>query len=282
MEIDGETYLTLKNYHFDSIGEIRQEDFYFIAVRKERQTLRLTLNRPNKKNALHPQMLNEIAFAMHYAYYSKAIWSLIIEARGDVFCAGADLSALSGEVESHHSKIPLPENEVVIVSLFSEFSKPIIALVTRNVYAGGMLIIGGSTYVLADPNVSFSLPETKRGLWPFQVMQSLSSLIPQRKLLDWCIRGHAISANEAMEWGLISHVINEDDQESILKELLNEIHENSPTAIKKGLKAWSQLSIKEDTQINLAKLHEELSTSPDAQEGIKAFKERRTPKWEGS
>ena len=123
-------------------------------------------------------MINEIAFAMHYAHFKSTVWVVLFEAKGSVFCAGADLKAMSGDIEPHNSSVPLPKYPVIIGDLFRKIHKPTIACVRKNVYAGGFLILAGCLFVVADNKLNFSLPEVKRGLFPFQVMASLTKVMP--------------------------------------------------------------------------------------------------------
>ena len=77
----------------------------------------MELNREKKKNALHPQMVNELAYAFQYAHSNKSIWMVVIQAKGNVFCAGADLKAMAGMAAPHDSTIPSPQGEILIGDL---------------------------------------------------------------------------------------------------------------------------------------------------------------------
>ncbi|MEL6989568.1 MAG: enoyl-CoA hydratase/isomerase family protein, partial [Bacteroidota bacterium] len=97
--------------YFDSIDSqsFKEQTFAFLIVEEEDHVLSITLNRAKKKNALHPQMVNELSYAFQYAHEHKDIWVVQIQAKGDVFCAGADLKAMSGISEEFHSTIPQAE-----------------------------------------------------------------------------------------------------------------------------------------------------------------------------
>jgi enoyl-CoA hydratase/carnithine racemase len=92
-----------------------------------------------------------------------------------------------------------------------------------------MLIMTGCNYVVTKPSVEFGLPEVKRGLYPFQVMSSLLEVMPARKVIDWCITGKSISAEEVLTDGLITHVT--ENIEDKVNEILSTLFENSPNAI---------------------------------------------------
>ena len=78
---------------------LNQQTFAFLLVEEKSNVLTITLNREKKRNALHPQMVNELAYAFQYAHSNKDIWMLVIQAKGKVFCAGADLKAFAGIIE---------------------------------------------------------------------------------------------------------------------------------------------------------------------------------------
>ena len=259
--------------------EIKNYFFHFIVYNIKDNTLSIKFNRPEKKNALHPQMINEIGVLLEYAKYSKYVRVIIFESTGDTFCAGLDLKAINSKIDKVKSTIPSPKSEIIITSLLKNSAKPIISKVTGNVYAGGFLLIANSTYVLATDNLKFSLPEVKRGLFPFQVMESLIQILPPKKVLSWCIRGNTISSKEAKKIGLITeiHDVNTIDKE--VEDLKNEILENSPKAINMGIKAFNYLSNQNKNQKYLQKMLKELTKTNDAKEGIKAFIEKRKPNW---
>ena len=268
-------------YNKEDVENIESYKFDFIELDENDHVFTITLNRPEKKNALHPQMMNEIAFAMHYAHFNNSIWAVVFKANGDVFCAGGDLKAMMGDIAPHQSTVPIPEKEVLMGDLFNSINKPTISVVEKNVYAGGFLILAGCLYVIANENLRFSLPEVKRGLFPMQVMASLIQVMPPRQVLDWCVRGYSISAMQARERGLVTHLSNQDDIENDLSNLVREIFENSPTAIRLGLEAFSHITVKPNQHQYLLDMLNETIKSNDAKEGFKAFKEKRKPNWTG-
>ena len=114
-----------------------------------------------------------------------------------------------------------------------------------------------------------------------QVMASLIQVMPAREVLDWCVRGYSISAMQARERGLVTHLSNQDDMENDLSNLIREIFENSPTAIRLGLEAYSHITVKPNQHQYLLDMLNETIKSNDAKEGFKAFKEKRKPNWTG-
>ena len=262
--------------------EIKKYSFHYIDYKIKNHTLSIKLNRPDKKNALHPKMIDEIGVLIEYAKYSKYVRIIIFESTGDTFCAGLDLKVINSKIDKIKSTVPSPKSEIIITNLLKNSAKPIISKVKGNVYAGGFLLIANSTYVLATANLKFSLPEVKRGLFPFQVMESLIQVLPPKKALSWCIRGNTISSKEAKKIGLITEIHDIDVIDKKVEDLKNEILENAPKAINMGIKAFNYISNQNKNQKYLQKMLKELIKTKDAKEGIKAFIEKRKPNWENN
>ena len=268
-------------YSPEQMSFLDEHHFAFIKIEIADHVLTITLDRAEKKNALHPQMINEIAFAMHFAHFSKDIWVVIFEANGNVFCAGGDLKAMAGFIEENDSTIPEPNGEVLIAELFNKLHKPTITKVTGDVYAGGFFFLAASTYTVALDHIQLGLPEVKRGLYPMQVMATLLKVMPARKVIDWCIRGYNLPVVTAAEWGLITHVVKMDNMDDVVDEIISDLKSNSPTAIKLGLEAYDHISPTQDQHKYLYTMLQKAIQSNDGQEGLAAFKEKRKPIWTG-
>ena len=271
-------------YTKEEVANFKDRIFAYLLIDEAEHVLTITLNRPEKKNAMNPVMINEIAFALSYAHYNNDIWVVVMAANGDVFCAGADLKAFAGgDQDTTNSTIPEPSAEVLLGEIFTQLHKPSIAKVHAPVYAGAFLIICGCTHVVAADNATFALPEVKRGIWPMQVMQSLLNIMPTRKVLDLCILGKTINSREALDLGLITSIVSPNDLDNEVAGLASKIFGNSPAAIKHGLRAFDELRSIDNDQKHayLKKMLGEILKTDDAREGITAFKEKRKPNWTG-
>ena len=245
-------------YTNKQLSDFWKNDFYFLKLKEQNQVFHLTLNRANKKNALHPQMQNEIAFCFDYISQNNEIKLVLIQSTGDTFSAGADLKALSNNIEAHTSTIPQPNKKIILGNLFTNLYKPKLALVEGNVYAGGCLIVAGCNYVVSLRDITFSLPEVKRGIFPLQVMESLSSIIGLKKTIDWCLRGYKINAETAKEWGLVDEVCDKENIQSSVKKWIDDFSGNSHNAIKFGLKAYQEHFHKNSNHEKLEKLFRDM------------------------
>lgn len=272
------------NYTEEQIQNFHNQTFEFLEVTFENHVLTITLNRPEKKNAMHPVMMAELAYCAAFAHYEKEVWCVVLQANGDIFCAGADLKAFAGQTDStSKSTIPLPQGEVLVGELFPKTFKPCIAKVHGDVYAGGFLLICGCTHVIAAEGTKFGLPEVKRGIWPMQVMASLKPILPARTILDFCMRGLTLNSDEALKIGLVSQVVEKEQLNQTVNQLVEEICNNAPAAIRLGLQAFyemNNLPFHEQHAYLKSMLGKVLSTK-DSQEGIKAFMEKRKPHWSG-
>lgn len=275
--------MTNPYYSPEQTLNLHTERFAYLEVQERDQVLYLTLNRPAKRNALCPKMVHELAFALAYAQHSPGVWAYVIRANGPVFCAGADLQAFMGKEEAHNSSITAPTQEVLIGELFRQVHKPGICVLEGDVMAGGLFFPAGCLFTVAEAQVKFSLPEVRRGLFPFQVMAALMEVIPARRVLGWCVRGGALSAQEAFETGLVTQLAASGEGPAVAAQLLAELLANSPTAIRMGMAAFETLR-REAPQEAHSYLYQQLmllAQSADAREGMMAFMEKRPPVWKG-
>ena len=245
--------------------------------------LSITLNRPEKRNAINTVMGNEIAYALSYALQEKNIRVVVIKAKGKVFCAGGDLATMSGKVAETTSTVPKIGGFDSISSLIRNLNKPVICKIQGSVYAGALLMVTNATHAIAVDDAKFAAPEIKRGIWPFMVMAGLFRVMPKRQGLDFIMRGEAIDAMTAEKYGLITQAVPKDELDLRVDELANDIANLPPNTMKMGLEAYNQQdSMSFDEAIPY--LNEQLKEclkSEDAKEGITAFFEKRQPTWIG-
>ena len=252
-------------------------EFQATKIKIENNILTITLNRPEKKNALNNVIMNEICYALSYAKQERDIRVVIIGAEGDVFCAGADLRR-----EQSESNVPKIEGSDDISLLIRHLYKPVICQIQGSVHAGALLMVTNCTHAIAVEDAKFSAPEILRGVWPHMVMAGLFRVMPKRAGLDFCMRGQAIDANKAKEWGLINESVPADELESAVNELAKDLANLAPGTMQFGLEAYVNQDAMDfdDALPYLAKKSAETFAGPDAQEGIAAFLEKREPNWD--
>jgi enoyl-CoA hydratase/carnithine racemase len=249
--------------------------FEAIELSIENNIMRITLNRPGKKNAINPVMANEIIYLLAFAAQERNIRVVIINANGDVFCAGGDLGAMSGESSESTSNVPSLGGGTEEISLrIRSLNKPVICEIQGPVFAGALLMVTNSTHAIAVEEATFSAPEIKRGIWPFMVM-------PKRQGLDFIMRGNKISSHDAERFGLVNKVVDKEKLGKEVNKIATELSKLAPGTMRLGLEAYNHQD-KMDFDEAVPFLKEQLEKcleSDDAKEGITAFLEKRDPDW---
>ncbi len=237
----------------------------------------ITLNRPEKKNAINNVMMNEINYALAYAKQEKSVRVVIFAAKGDIFCAGADLSRTNSD-----SNVPKLDNADDISLAIRHLYKPVICKIQGSVLAGALLIVTNSTHAIAVNEATFSAPEIHRGLWPFMVMAGLFRVMPKRVGLDFIMRGKPIDSKKAMDWGLINKTVKKEELDKKVDKLADELASLAPETMQFGLEAYEKQDSKSFDEA-LPYLKEQIAKcfeGKDAKEGISAFLEKRKPNWD--
>ena len=269
----------------DSTNLLSLEGLVFEAteINLDRHVLSITLNRPEKRNAINTVMGNEIAYALSYALQESNVRVVIIQAKGEVFCAGGDLASMSGQVEETVSTVPKIGGFDSISLLIRNINKPVICKIQGSVYAGALLMVSNATHAIAVNEAKFAAPEINRGIWPFMVMAGLFRVMPKRQGLDFIMRGEAIDAMTAEKYGLITQAVAQDELDQTVNKLATDFANLPPKTMKMGLAAYNRQDAMAFDDA-LPYLKEQLAKclqAEDAKEGIAAFFEKREPKWKG-
>ena len=252
-------------------------DFQAIKLDIVNNIITLTLNRPEKKNALNNVMMNELNYALAYAKQERSIRVVVIAAEGDIFCAGADLTRTKSE-----SNVPKIEGADDISLSLRHLYKPVICKIQGSVLAGALLIVTNATHAIAVKDAKFSAPEIHRGLWPFMVMAGLFRVMPKRAGLDFIMRGQPIDSSEAEKWGLINKSVDRVELDDAVSSLAEELANLAPETMQFGLEAYEKQDSKSFDEA-LPYLQEQIAKcfeGKDAKEGIAAFLEKRKPNWD--
>ncbi|WP_427968232.1 enoyl-CoA hydratase/isomerase family protein [Altererythrobacter sp.] len=266
----------------ETLTHFEGETFEAVIPQLEDHILTVTLNRPQRRNAINDVMVDELLHLLSFAKHTRAVRVVVLAASGDVFCAGGDLKALSGEPQpKSQSTIPhLGEVDDMVIALY-HLNKPVIARIQGPVLAGALLMVCNATHAIASDRATFSAPEIKRGLWPFQVMAGLFRILPRRDATDFIMRGQMLSARRAAELGLVNEAVPHELLSVRVGKLAQELASYAPATMQAGLKAMRDVEMAsfDDALPDLKSRFFTCVASDDAKEGMAAFFEKRAPVW---
>jgi methylglutaconyl-CoA hydratase len=253
-----------------------------VLVEKRGAVQWITINRPERRNAMNDAVTDGIAAGLAQASNDPDVRAVVLTGAGDrAFCAGADLSAGSGSFRYDYSKVGL--SFVRLMKQARDLTLPLIARVNGHAMAGGMGLMGMCDMAIAVDSARLGMPEVKVGIFPMQIMAVLQRLIPSRKLYEMALTGEPVTAAEALELGLLNYVVPAAELDAKLDWLLNRLLDKSPTAIRRGkyaMRITEQLNFDQSAVFMEAQIGT-LALTEDAAEGRAAFIEKRTPKWPG-
>lgn len=193
---------------------------------------RITLNRPEKRNALNDELIESLKNSIRTAAMTESIRVILISGAGKDFCSGADLSALQ-----KISQASVAENQDDARSLMELFSLirhvpvPVVAAVRGRALAGGCGLATACDIVLAAANARFGYPEVKIGFVPALVMAILRRNVSEKRAFELITRGEEISAAEAIQIGLVNQVLQEEDFESAVTAYVSGFEKTSRSAV---------------------------------------------------
>lgn len=241
----------------------------------------LTLNSPEQRNALSLELMDEMQKQLNLVAKDRDIRVVVIKGNGPAFCAGHDMNELVGEnYDIHHFRKIFSVCSDMMQTLH-KLPQPVIAQVHGVAMAAGCQLVAACDLAIADSKTKFSTPGVKIGLFCSTPMVPLCRVIGRRRALDMLFTGRFVSAQEAEKFGLINKVVDPDKLAEETKNWALEIAQYSRFTLEFGKKAfYKQIDQDEASAYKFAK--EAIAKNciaEDAQEGMKAFLEKRKPKW---
>jgi enoyl-CoA hydratase len=257
------------------------------TVERDGDVVIFTMNRPEKKNALSGDMLAGLVLGYEYVDADPTVRCAILTGAGGNFSSGADLVAMGQQSDDPKVQAVMARgNNPHWKALLRDYrlSKPLIAAVEGYAVAGGTEILQGTDIRVAGESAIFGVWEAKRGLFPLGGSACrLPRQIPYTLAMDILLRCPPVPAPQAKEIGLIGHVVPDGQALARAKELAQEVAQNAPLSMMAILRAWRETEHMTDEE---AMQHQdpigwEVFATEDAQEGPKAFAEKRAPNYQG-
>jgi enoyl-CoA hydratase/carnithine racemase len=260
---------------------MQERAYQTISVAEADGVATITLNRPERRNAIGTQMTNELLYALEDATSAESVRSIVLTGAGKAFCAGGDF----GQMTSGASEGELPfkgDYKDLLVALFYA-QKPVIARVNGHAMGGGLGLCAASTFAVASTEAKLGTPEVNVGLFPFMILAVLERVMPRRRLIEMMLGGERLSAEEAAAAGLVNRAVPPGELDAAVKHYTELVASKSPSTVRLGLAALRDtdgLGFKEKLPTLSERLGQCLATD-DAREGLMAFFEKREPKWTG-
>lgn len=255
-----------------------------ILVTRQGPVETITLNKPERKNPLGPEMVNELCWALDEAKEAADVLVVVLTGAGEAFSAGGDLKMMSsGPDEQGREALAQRGDYVDLLTRFTTIGKPTIARIRGVAMGGGLGLVAACDFAIAGQSAVFGTPEIKRGLFPMMIMAVLRRVISKRRLMEMMLLGEKFDASTAASIELVSRAVPDASLDDEVSALAAKLAAQSPTAMRMGLSAWNAQADR-DLAGSLPYLRDQLGAilmTEDAREGLMAFVEKREPKWTG-
>jgi methylglutaconyl-CoA hydratase len=256
-----------------------------LQVEEKTSVLYVTLNRPEVKNAMNAELIEDLR--NQFTKVPEHIRAVVLRGSGAFFCAGGDLHWMKSSISKS-----IAENEKDALNLarmiraVDECPLPVITQVKGGAFGGGVGLVAASDIVIAEQSSIFSLSEVKLGLIPATIGPVVMRKIGVSEARRLYLTGRRFSAVVAREIHLVHEVVPEGSLNTVTKDYLEELLTCGPQAVRTAKKlireTMGEALWKEDVSESTSKILSQVRVGEEAQEGMKAFLERRAPKWKGS
>ena len=256
-------------------------DYQFLRHELENDAAVITLNRPERRNALSLELMLELIYVLGEVGRDKKIRTVILAAAGKVFCSGHDLSEMVGRKETEYRR--LFDTCSALMQKIQAIPQPVIAEVRGVATAAGCQLVASCDLAIASDTAQFATPGVRIGLFCTTPMVALTRSIGRKRAMEMLLTGTPIDANTAAQWGLINRAVPPEDLRRATRELAARIAEASSHTVAIGKKAfYEQIEAPQRAAYEQAtEVMTQNSLAADAAEGISAFLGKRAPVWSG-
>jgi cyclohexa-1,5-dienecarbonyl-CoA hydratase len=254
----------------------RPEAFEFVNVRLDGGVARMTLNRP-EHNLLNEGMLRELADGIAFAGEREDIKLIVIDSACKVFCGGIDI----GEYTSQRVFQMLDAFHAAFAGML-EVGKPVVCVINGPAIGGGAELAAFGDLVVATPKARFAQPEITIGVFPPLASTILPFLVGPKTALELVLTGEAVTAERALELGMVNRLVPEAQLDATVNDLIARITAHSGpvlTMAKKAILGGMGLSLRDGLKHSMNIFLNELYRLEDSQEGLRALVEKRKPNW---
>ncbi|WIG60761.1 MAG: Enoyl-CoA hydratase [Ktedonobacterales bacterium] len=252
-----------------------------ILVQRDAPIATITMNQPERRNALTTPLMRELTDAFKTLGREKDIQAIILAGNGPAFSAGHDLRELvGGNINAYREVFDVCTELMLTIQAIPQ---PVIAQVRRLATAAGCQLVATCDLAIASEEARFATPGVKIGLFCTTPMVALSRAIGRKRALQMLLTGQPVDAHTAADWGLVNTVVPDAELEEATRALAQSITTASPLTVALGKQAfYSQIDLDQPKAYAYAKEVMTMNAmAADAQEGMCAFLEKRSPTWTG-
>src|SRR4051812_11150879 len=250
----------------------------FVLVDRVGDFATITMNRPERRNALSTDMLNALSAAFEEIGSGDAL-GVVLAGNGPVFSAGHDFAEVAGA--DHDAVRSLLQTCTDLMGLMQRIPQPVVARVHGLATAAGCQLVATADLAVAADVAGFAAPGGKGGWFCHTPMVAIGRNVGRKRAFELALSGDVIDAATALDWGLVNTVVPADELDDAVRALLDRVTRGSAESKALGKQAlYAQLSLGQREAYDYAvEVMAATSQLPDAQEGVRAFLDKRAPKW---